>query len=119
MDIGSAASLRRRTIELQKTLRDIGVHSRPILRNEATGRDHRAQATDDIFVVVTPMKTVRLPYQDFLNWEQTGETEFRTFPCHSRTSTKKFAYWVSGHATVPILLAPGVLEWKAGELPEP
>ena len=119
MDIGSATSLRRRTIELQKTLKDIGVNSRPILHDEATARDHRGPATDDVFVVVTPTETVRLPYQDFLNWEETGQSEIRTLPCYNRTLTKKLAYWISGHATVPILLAPGVLEWRAEELPEP
>ena len=94
MDIGSAESLRRRVSELQKTLGDVGVDSLPGLQEAET---------DDIYVVVTPVKTVRIPFQDFLNWEQTGETEIRNFPCYDKTLTKKFAYWITGHATVPLL----------------
>ena len=73
--------------------------------------------TDDFPVyLATPVKTVRIPFHDFLNWEQTGETEIRNFPCYDRTKTKKLAYWITGHATVPLRLSPGVLQWKADEL---
>ena len=64
MDIGSAGSLRRRVSELQKTLADVGVETLPSIHDEAAGKDHRGLATDDVYVVVAPVKTVRLPYQD-------------------------------------------------------
>ena len=82
MDIGSAESLRRRVSELQKTLADVGVDPVPGLQ--------QAETDDFPVYLVTPVKTVRIPFHDFLNWEQTGETEIRNFPCYDRTLTKKF-----------------------------
>ena len=63
MDIGSTESLRSRVIELQKTLTDVGVTSLPILHDEATGKDHRGLAMDDVYLV-TPEQTLRIPFQD-------------------------------------------------------
>ena len=59
MDIGSPESLRRRVMELQKTLADVGVDPLPGLR----------QMDTDYFTVhlVTPEETVQIPINDFLD----------------------------------------------------
>ena len=82
-------------------IRDINFDSLPI-HDESTGRDHRVPGTttDEIILVtggtqhhrLAPTAVVRLPYEDFLNFEHTGLSEIRALPCYNRTTTKQFAY---------------------------
>ena len=112
MELGSPESLRSSIMDLQNTLANVGAD--PMFTTlQNMDQDFNAPH----FVMEGTAKVV--PISDFLGWEKTGAAEHRWWPTYDKLLTKKLAYWVTGHGTVPLLLDAGVLQWKADDMKTP